>query len=102
MRALVLSLLLAPLSVAAAQAAGSIAPAKAHHVVMYATKTCGYCARARQYFSRRGIEWKEIDIESSEEAAAKFAALGGVGTPLIFIDDKRIAGFDPTEIEKAL
>ena len=102
MRALALSLLLFPLSVAVVQAAGSAAPAKAHHVVMYATKTCGYCALARQYFSQRGIEWKEIDIESSEKAAAQFAALGGVGTPLIFIDNKRIAGFDQKELEKAL
>jgi|KBSSwiStaDraftv2_1062776.scaffolds.fasta_scaffold1030101_1 glutaredoxin len=102
MRALALSILLFPLSVAAVQPTAPVAPAKVHHIVMYATKTCGYCALARRYFSQRGIEWKEIDIESSEKAAAQFAALGGVGTPLIFIDNKRIAGFDQKEIEKAL
>jgi mycoredoxin len=71
-------------------------------VLMYTTKSCGYCARAREYFTAHGIHWTEIDIESSAQAAADFEALGGKGTPLIFIDKKRIFGFDQAQIESAL
>jgi len=104
MRALALSLLLLCPSVATVQAAKPVTPAKQaqHNVVMYTTKSCGYCAHARQYFTERGIRWTEIDIESSAAAAAKFEALGGIGTPLIFIDEQRIMGFDRQRIDNAL
>jgi glutaredoxin len=71
-------------------------------VVMYAIEACGYCARARAYFQQRGISWKEFDIERDTAAAKRFAELGGVGTPLIFVGDERIAGFSPERIEQAL
>lgn len=102
MHAIALSLLLSFQSVAAVQAADAVAPTQDREVVMYVTKSCGYCVRARQYFTERGIRWKEIDIESSKDAAAQFAALGGIGTPLIFIGKKRIVGFNQAQIDSAL
>ena len=103
MRAFALSLLLLCPSVATVHAANPATQVnQAHDVVMYTTKSCGYCAHARQYFTERGIRWTEIDIESSAAAAAKFEALGGIGTPLIFIDKQRIMGFDQQQIENAL
>jgi glutaredoxin len=71
-------------------------------VVMYATENCGYCARARSYFEQRGIAWQEYDIARDADAAQRFKALGGIGTPLIFVGETRIAGFDPVRIERAL
>ena len=71
-------------------------------VVMYATQTCGYCRKARQYFEQRGIAWREVDIESSEAARQEFKSRGGVGTPLIFVDDVRVAGYDPARLDALL
>lgn len=31
-------------------------------ITMYGTPTCGDCVRARHYFDRNGIEYREIDI----------------------------------------
>lgn len=84
--------------IACAQAA-TAADAK---VVMYATKTCGYCAKARAYFAEHGTSWEERDIETSAQAAREFKSLGGVGTPLIVIGEEHIAGFQPQRIDAAL
>ncbi|MGH8454974.1 MAG: glutaredoxin domain-containing protein [Nevskiales bacterium] len=63
-------------------------------VVMYATKTCGYCRKARAFLTQRGINWNEIDIESSEQAKNEFKSRGGKGVPLIFINGQPVRGFD--------
>lgn len=103
MRAVVLSLILLSQPFVHAHAASAREPAAtSHRVVMYTTKSCGYCVRARQYFTERGIRWTEIDIEDSAKAVAAFEALGGRGTPLIFIGKQRIVGFDQEKIEAAL
>lgn len=62
-------------------------------VVMYATQSCPYCVRARDYFTRHGVAWDERDIEQSSTARAEWKAKGGVGTPMIVINDKVFQGF---------
>ncbi len=76
--------------------------ATTNDVVMYATKTCGYCAKAREHFRARGVAWDERDVETSAQAAREWKALGGVGTPVIVIGDERITGFNPARIDAAL
>lgn len=68
-------------------------------VVMYATKTCGYCARARSFFNQRGIRWQEIDIESSQAAREEFKRKGGQGVPLFFINGQRVRGFSEERMQ---
>lgn len=74
----------------------------AHDVVMYALPECPYCVKARAYFRAHGIAWREFDIAADADAAARFKALGGLGTPLLLIDGQRIAGFDEPRIAAAL
>jgi len=83
-------------------ASASLLAATHSKVVMYATKTCGYCAKARAYFTERGVPWEERDIEASTQAAHEFKSLGGVGTPLILIGDERVTGFQASKIDAAL
>lgn len=75
----------------------------APEVIMFTTKTCGYCVRARAWFTSRNVQWDERDIEASAEARAQWKANGGVGTPLILINGKRFSGFsaDALEVELA-
>ena len=76
--------------------------APAPKVVMYTTADCGYCARARAWFEQRGIAWQEIDILASEAARREFQSRGGQGTPLIFVGETRVTGFDPVRLEALL
>ena len=71
-------------------------------VTMYATATCGYCAKARAYFAEHAVPYEERDIEKSEQAAAEGKANGGVGTPLILIGSAKINGFDEAKLDAEL
>lgn len=71
-------------------------------VVMYTTPTCGYCHRAKAYFNEHGIRFTEHDITRSKQARKAFNTLNGRGVPLIVIGDQRIAGFNPSAINRAL
>jgi glutaredoxin len=85
-----------------ATAQSALADIHAPRVVMYATATCNYCAKARAYFTQHGITWEERDIEASTKAHDEWKAQGGFGTPLILIDGERVAGFDEARIESTL
>ena len=71
-------------------------------VVMYTSKGCGWCARARTYFNNRGIGWREVDIDGSKRDYEDFKRQGGKGTPLIFIDGTRVSGFDRARLDSVL
>ena len=86
-------------AIAGAQAMSDIHAPK---VTMYATETCGYCAKARTYFAEHGVPYEERDIEKSEQAAAEWKANGGVGTPLILIGEAKINGFDKARLDAEL
>jgi glutaredoxin 3 len=64
-----------------------------HKVIMYATMWCGYCERARRLFRLKGIDFDEIDVESSPEARREMLARSGRrSVPQIFIGDVHIGG----------
>ncbi len=71
-------------------------------VVMYATRTCGYCIRAREYFAANNIAYVERDIERSKSARRDFETLWGSGTPLIFNGYRRMSGFNERKIDSVL
>lgn len=71
-------------------------------VVVYATATCPYCGQARALLSSLSVAYTELRIDESTDAEAEFRALGGRGVPLLFIGDRRIAGYRETVIREAL
>lgn len=74
----------------------------APEVLMYATKDCGYCAKARAYFDARGVAFEERDIDASPQARREWKEKGGVGTPLILINGRHIQGFDQSGLDAML
>ena len=68
-----------------------------HHnlgkLVIYTTTHCPYCTKARQYFSKNKIAYKEKNIETSEKYAKEFARFGGKGVPVLFWGKKKMNGF---------
>ncbi len=76
------------------QAPEKALPGRQAKVVMYATATCKYCARARAFFAKHGIAYTEYDISADQKARERFKGLNGTGVPLIFVGDKRIPGFN--------
>lgn len=71
-------------------------------VIMYSTRWCPYCKKAREYFKRHQFSYVEYDIESSATNLENFRALNGNGVPLILVGDRRMQGFSPQSFEALL
>jgi glutaredoxin len=71
-------------------------------VVMYGTKSCSYCQKARAYFTRHNIKFVEYDIEASAEHLASFRALGVSVVPVIIVGNKALLGFTPQSFKALL
>ena len=64
-------------------------------VVIYTTKICSYCSRAKALFARKGVAFDEIDVSEDDEKRRWLVQTTGQRTvPQIFINDQSVGGFD--------
>jgi glutaredoxin len=79
-------------------------PAPSADVVMYCTRWCPACKRARAYFQEQGIEYVEVDISRDRAAAQRVRgwADGNETTPTFDIEGTIIVSFDRTKLDQAL
>jgi glutaredoxin len=100
-----MKILLAAALIAFSVAVAAPAAAEAQsrpEVKMYATSWCPYCAKARAYFSRRGIAYVEVDVEKSPDGRAEFRRLGGRGVPMIVVGGQRMNGYSEARLGQLL
>ncbi|HWA38289.1 MAG TPA: glutaredoxin family protein [Burkholderiales bacterium] len=77
-------------------------PAARPKVMMYSTSWCGYCAKARSHFAKRGIPFEERDIERSAAWNREHKELGGRGVPLILVGGRRMNGYSAGSLDGLL
>ncbi len=64
-------------------------------VIIYSTRICPYCVRAKNFFSKKGIEYTEIMIDSDMSLMREMMEkTGRKSVPQIFIGDYHVGGFD--------
>ena len=64
-------------------------------ITIYSTRICPYCIRAKNFFSKRNIEYTEIMIDrDQEQMKAMMEKSGRQSVPQIFIGDYHVGGFD--------
>lgn len=72
-------------------------------IIMYSTRWCGVCAKARRYFKENGIRVAEYDVDRDRTARARHRQLNPSGSvPTFEIDDVVITGFSKDYFEQAL
>jgi len=72
-------------------------------VVIYSTPTCPYCKRAKEYLSRKGISYTDIDVAQDKEKAKEMVQKSGqMSVPVIIIDDEIVVGFNQALLDKLL
>ncbi len=72
-------------------------------VVLFSTKTCSWCRRAKKYFRENKVPFKEINVERDASAARDIQKkTGQTRVPVIKIGSKWIVGFDREKIEASL
>ncbi|GAB3319431.1 glutaredoxin [Haliea atlantica] len=64
-------------------------------VVLYTTRFCPYCTRARALLVRKGVEFNDIPVDADPERRAEMQSRSGRRTvPQIWIGDCHVGGFD--------
>ena len=63
-------------------------------VVLYGTRWCGYCVRAKALLDARGISYEEISLDDDPAFRQKLMDLTGSWTvPQILVDGTPIGGY---------
>ncbi|MDR1516213.1 MAG: glutathione S-transferase N-terminal domain-containing protein [Synergistaceae bacterium] len=72
-------------------------------VVVYSTKSCPWCVKAKEYLDTLKIAYESIDVGSDREAAKEIVEKTKQrGVPVIKVGTRYIVGFDQGAIQSAL
>jgi glutaredoxin-like protein NrdH len=71
-------------------------------ITIYTQPTCQVCHRLKKFLAQKEIEYAEKDVTTDDKAFAHLLALGFSTTPIIFIGDQVITGFDETTLQQLL
>jgi len=64
-------------------------------VVMYSSRLCPFCFRARFLLKRKGVDYKEILVDGNWELHEEMMQKSGRrSVPQIFVEDHHVGGFD--------
>lgn len=65
-------------------------------VEIYTTQTCPYCIAAKRLLTKKGVDFKEIDVGGQPQLRASMTqrAGGRTSVPQIFIDGVHVGGCD--------
>lgn len=62
---------------------------------MYSTGWCGFCARARALLERKGIAFRDIDVEGDPGLREEMVTRSGRrSVPQIFVGVRHVGGFE--------
>ena len=68
-------------------------------VIMYSTRFCPYCMRARHLLKKKGVAFEEIPVGGDSDLWEEMEQRSGRNTvPQIFINDKPVGGYDDIAI----
>lgn len=63
-------------------------------IVLYSTKTCPYCAKARKQLEAGNVNFVEYFIDTDSIGAARYKELRARGVPVIEADGQVIHGYN--------
>jgi len=64
-------------------------------VVIYTTRICPYCIRAKQLLQAKGVEYEEISVDAQPHLRMEMMEKSGRRTvPQIWVGETHVGGFD--------
>ena len=81
---------------------GNTSGSTVQKVVIYTTRRCGYCRKAKAWFAGQGVPYTEYDVENSKKGQRDYQKLGGRGVPIILVGKQRLNGFSESRLGAAL
>ena len=64
-------------------------------ITLYTSAMCGYCVAAKNFLKSKGLQWKEVRIDSDPMERERMVALARrTSVPQIFIGQTHVGGYD--------
>jgi glutaredoxin 3 len=64
-------------------------------ILIYSSAFCPYCVAAKNFLKARGLEWRELRIDTDPEARQDMMSkTQRTSVPQIFVNDTHVGGFD--------
>ena len=72
-------------------------------VIIYSTPTCAYCKATKAFFKEHDVAYTDYDVAADKDKAQEMINKSGqMGTPVIFIGDDMVIGFDEGRLKQLL
>ena len=72
-------------------------------VKVYTTPTCPYCQKAKEFLSKKGINFIAYNVAKDRKALDEMVKISGArSVPVISVCNEVMAGFDPSRLEQML
>lgn len=72
-------------------------------VKVYTTNSCPWCVKAKDYLTKKGVEFTSLNVQDDMEARDEMLKKSKqMGVPVLDINGTIIVGFDKPAIDKAL
>lgn len=73
------------------------------NVAFYFVPKCRGCNEIRNYFSEKGLQLEEKNVQDNPELQDELVKLAGkLSVPTVVINDKPLSGYDPVALDKTL
>ena len=65
------------------------------NITLYTTGVCGYCVAAKNFLKSKGLQWKEVRVDTDPTQRERMVALARrTSVPQIFIGQTHVGGYD--------
>lgn len=71
-------------------------------IIMYSAVWCGYCKKARDYFTKNKVKFTEYDVETNPVGIAFYSAMSRKSVPIFNVDGEIQWGFSVKMFDKLL
>lgn len=73
------------------------------NVKIYATNTCPWCVKTKEFLKANNVKYKEVNVAEDEKSRNEmFKKSGQFGVPVTDINGTVIVGYDKEAMKKAL
>lgn len=64
-------------------------------ITLYTSAVCGYCVAAKNFLKSKGLQWREVRIDTDPAEREKMMALARrTSVPQIFVGQTHVGGYD--------
>ena len=72
-------------------------------VIIYSTPTCHFCQQTKAFFKEHNITYTDYNVaEDAQRRQEMIEKSGQMGTPVTFIGDEMITGFNEARLKELL